>query len=160
MFIRLMLLALCAMTYCRAQGQYVFNNSFNLSATPGVWTIQQPTSNALRVNIKYLTISSSAALKITIERQCTTPATATAGVVTRKNPEYTSVNAKATVWYNSNAAGCTVMYGPIDIPSGVGITMALPDDYLNQNGTDKGITFRTNSVTATGSFNLHFEEVK
>lgn len=159
MFTRIMWLVVCA-SALYGQGQYVFNNAFSLAGAAGVWTIQQPTTGALRVNFKYLTISSSAAMKITFERQCATPASSTTAPILRINPEFTSVNAKATAWTSSNAASCTVMYGPIDIPALGAVTISLPNDYLVGNGTDRGITVRSNAVTATGSFNWHFEEVK
>lgn len=160
MLIRCVLLAVCASALVCGQGQYVFNDAFSLAGAGTAWTIQQPASGGLRLNFKYVTISSSAALSITFERQCTTPATATTAPITRKNPEATSINAKATAWRASNASGCTVMYGPIFIPSGAGVTLTLDGDYLNGSGVEKGLTIRAASATANGSINWHFEEIK
>lgn len=160
MIFRTMLLVVCAAAGLHAQAQFVFNDQFNLAAAAGVWTIQQPTTGGVRVNFKYLTISSSAAMRITFERQCATPASSTSATILRKNPEFTSVTPKATAWKSSNAASCTVMYGPIDVPAGGPITVSFDGEYLNGSGTDKGLTIRSNSVTATGSFNLHFEEIR
>jgi hypothetical protein len=161
MCIRLMLLVVCLAGALFGQGRYVFRHEFNLSGAAGVWTIQQPASGGNRLNARYVTISTSSALKITFERACTTPASSTAGTILRNPPEYTTVAAKATAFHTSNASGCTVVWGPIDIPAGAGVTIDFDPltDYLVGSGTTRNLTIRTATATATGSINWHFEEI-
>lgn len=161
MLSRITLLAVCLTGALAAQGQYVVRHEFNLSAAAGVWAIQQPASGALRVNSKYITISTSAAMKITFERSCSS-VSGTDITPTRKAPEFTVVAAKSKGLHTATASGCTVIWGPIDIPSGVAVTIDSDSlsDYLTGDGATKNLVIRSNAVTATGSINWHYEEAK
>jgi hypothetical protein len=159
MLTKLLLLAVCRGGAAFGQ-DYTLRYAVNKSGAAAVATIQQPASDARRFNFDHVTISLSAATKVTIERDCSTAATATLQELQPKNPRFVPAAAKARGYVDSNASGCTVVHGPIDIPASVPITIDLTGHFLSGNGATQNLTVRTESVTATGYIGIAGTEVR
>lgn len=159
MLLRLCLLVVCLVAPMFAQGDYVLAFTKTLAAGSTAITIQQPTGSSNFVRFQHVTISTDAAIKITIERDCSTAATTTAATLVATNPRTVKQAAKALAFTDSNASGCTVVGGPHTIPAGGAVTIGLSRSFMDKNGAGQSLTVRTGaSETATVTFNLAVTE--
>jgi hypothetical protein len=159
MITRLLLLAVCLGITAFGQ-DYQLRYAVNKSAAAAVATIQQPATGAYRFNFSEVTISLNVGTTVTIERDCTTPASATAQALQPVNPRHATAVAKTLAYVDSNAASCTVLYGPLDIPGGVPTTIELKKNFLAGSGATNNLTIRTGTITAVGSINIGGTEVR
>lgn len=159
MLSRITLLVVCLAGALLGQ-DYTLRYAVDKSGAAAVATIQQPASDARVFRFQEVTISLTAATTVTIERDCTTPASATPQELQAVNPTHATTNAKARGYVDSDASGCTVVHGPINVPANTPVTIGLSRHFLAGNGTTRNLTVRTGSITATGSINIGGQEVR
>lgn len=137
-------------------GYIASTGSVTLNSAATAATLQQPATNSVNVGFPKAqsgglstagaSIYCSVTCTATLSRNCTTPATATAGSVVQINP--TDPPPTITFWTSSNASGCTTLE---IIPIGAGLWQGVDLSLfsLYKGGTTSNLTLSIGSITGT-----------